>query len=126
MNPEDNPEIVDFVVKKIGQNRKESDITLALCERYGLDWDVATKTVRKVSKKHESRIAKRQAPLILVIGIGLLMLGCLELIFVEGLLESILGGDVIGFIKTLLWPGIPIFFVPLFFIGRHFSKMMKK
>ncbi|HNT75254.1 MAG TPA: hypothetical protein PKH77_09565 [Anaerolineae bacterium] len=88
-----------WVVQELSQNTGKNVIIHELCERAGMDWPHAEKLVLSVAQQERHTIAKRQAPLLILLSIGTLVGGIVVLVFLrrpEGLL-MLLGG-LMGFL----------------------------
>lgn len=71
---ESNP-ILEFVVAEFGKNIGREEVVRAVAERYGQSWDDADKFVRFVEREHGGKVARRQAPLLLILGVSTLLTG---------------------------------------------------
>ncbi len=83
---EDDPEVVNLVIKALGKNTKQSDVILTVCENYGLDYKEAQRLVARIHAKNRKAVASRQNLLIIPMCV-LAMLGGLALL-VMGVLEA--------------------------------------
>lgn len=59
----------EYVVRELGRHHKESDIVFAVAKRSNLNWNEAQQLVDEIKATHGTRIARRQSPLL--VGIGL-------------------------------------------------------
>jgi len=72
--PESNP-ILDFVVAEFGKHTGREAVVRAVAERFGQSWEDAEKFVRYVEREHGGKVARRQSPLLLFMGISTLLIG---------------------------------------------------
>lgn len=72
--PESNP-ILDFVVTEFGKHTGRDAVVRAVAEQFGQSWEDAEKFVRYVEREHGGRVARRQSPLLLFMGISTLLIG---------------------------------------------------
>ena len=82
-------EIKEYIVKELGRHYKESDVIFAEAQRAGLNWNEAKELVEEVKFTAGARIARRQSPLLLLVGIGTMIGGLLLSGFI--LLETLNG-----------------------------------
>ena len=75
MNPMNNEELTNLIVKELSKHRDRKDITQAVCERSYLDWNDAEKLVAEVAEKNKRTIAARQSPFLLAVSIVILLAG---------------------------------------------------
>ena len=68
-------ELIEYVVKQLGQHMTDNDIITEICYRRGIDWKQAEQFVQQVKAEHKRRIARRQSPLIIIIAIGTILAG---------------------------------------------------
>ena len=68
-------EATDFVIRELGKHRQRNDIIHKLCETGGMNWGDAEKFMRRVEAENKSAIARKQSPLITLMGIGTIILG---------------------------------------------------
>src|SRR5436190_1432444 len=71
----DQAEATEFVVRELGKHHSRDDIIRTLCEQAGFDWYRAKEFVQRVEKEHGQRIAIRQSPLIVILGLATLLVG---------------------------------------------------
>ena len=71
---ESNP-ILEFVVAEFGKNIGREEVVRAVAERFGQSWNDAEKFVRFVEREHGGKVARRQAPLLLILGVSTLLTG---------------------------------------------------
>jgi hypothetical protein len=71
----DDSAVTDYIVYKLGQHVSQNDLIFDLCQRTGKSWDQVSTLVASVQQQHESRIARQQSPIYLVLGIGVLIAG---------------------------------------------------
>ncbi|MBE9506695.1 MAG: hypothetical protein IMY86_01480 [Chloroflexi bacterium] len=92
-------EITEYIVRELGRHRKENNIIFAVAKRANLDWGQAKELVEEVKITQSARIARRQSPLLLVLGIGTMIGGVV-------LSVSVAFGTLSGVIIFL--PALPI------------------
>jgi hypothetical protein len=71
---------IDFAVQQLGAGRTADEVSRALCEQRGYAWDNARQLVLSVQGQHRTKIARRQAPFLIFLGVvtligGILLLG---------------------------------------------------
>jgi hypothetical protein len=71
----DDSAVTDYIVYKLGKHVSRNDIIFDLCQRTGKSWDQVSALVASVEQQHESRIARQQSPLYLIIAIGVFIVG---------------------------------------------------
>lgn len=74
------PEVVELVVRALGSGRSLEETTRLLCQQHGYTWEIARQVVGQIVAHHGLRIARRQAPFLLILGLatlagGLALLG---------------------------------------------------
>jgi hypothetical protein len=62
-------ELTDFVIRELGQHASRNEILYALCQMGGMSWPQAEAFVRDVEISHRRAIARRQGPIVVIIGI---------------------------------------------------------
>jgi len=92
-------EITEYIVRELGRHRKENNIIFAVAKWANLDWGQAKELVEEVKITQSARIARRQSPLLLVLGIGTMIGGVV-------LSVSVAFGTLSGVIIFL--PALPI------------------
>lgn len=75
-------ELTEYVVSRLGKYADRQDLVFELCQATGLDWRQAEAFVQQVQDRQRTRIARRQSPILIIIGIGIL-LGGVALTFVS-------------------------------------------
>ncbi len=73
--------VVQFVISQLGRHHSRNDIIQRLCEQEGWPWKQAERFVRKVEIQHHHKIAARQSPIIIFLGVGSLITGTAIAIF---------------------------------------------
>ncbi len=71
----DDSAVTDYIVYKLGQHVSRNDLIFDLCQRTGKSWDQVSTLVASAEQQHESRIARQQSPIYLVIGVGVFIGG---------------------------------------------------
>lgn len=75
---EDDEEIkalIDYVVGELGKHMSHNDIIPVVCETRNISWKQAEAFVKVVEEKNKNKIARRQAPLLIGIGIFMVLAG---------------------------------------------------
>jgi hypothetical protein len=67
--------IVDFVVREFGRHRSRDEIIRALSQDHRLAWDEAQELMTKVERQHRTKIARRQSPFFIFLGVATLIGG---------------------------------------------------
>lgn len=68
-------ELTDFVIRELGQHASRDEILYALCQKSGMMWSQAETFLRDVESNHRQKISRRRAPVLVVVGIVLLVVG---------------------------------------------------
>ena len=94
-----NEELTAFIIKELSRHRNRRDIIQRVCERGGLNWKQAERLITLIEAKYRRTVTVQQAPLLLFLSIGMLLLGIgllgfnlqiLLAFFQKGVLEQIL------------------------------------
>ena len=64
-----------YVIRELGRQTPRNDIILRLCEQLNCSWPDAEKFIRTVEQNNRKAIAKRQSPLLILIGLGTVIVG---------------------------------------------------
>ncbi len=87
VNPLDDPKAVAFVVTRLKQQRRRSDIAMEICERTGVDYKVAQRFVSQVNIEQDKSITSAKNTPVLILcglfvfsGLVLLALGVIQLL----------------------------------------------
>lgn len=64
-----------FIIAELGKERNRRDVIMDLCMQHNLDWKQAEELVRSVELFDSQQIAKRQSPLLIILGAGVLLAG---------------------------------------------------
>lgn len=80
--PMDEKALTQYVVDELGKQRNRSDLIMSLCQVTGSSWQQAEDFVSRVESQHHRGIAARQSPYILAIGIGTLIYGMAQTLWV--------------------------------------------
>jgi hypothetical protein len=75
MSEEIDDDVREYVVKELGRHRGEKDVIFAVARHEGLDWRRAEALVEEVKSSEHTRIARRQSPLLVILGVGTLLGG---------------------------------------------------
>ncbi len=88
----DNSAVTDYIVHKLGQHVSRNDLIFDLCQRTGQSWEQVNALVASVEQQHESRIAARQSPVLLLGAVGIFIVGsylaCTGLLYFVDLLNA--------------------------------------
>lgn len=68
-------EIAEYIVRELGRHRPEDEVIFAVARRENLNWDEAQRLVQDVKFKQRGRVARRQSPLLLTVGVGTIIGG---------------------------------------------------
>ncbi len=74
-------ELSEYVILQLGNHVTRNDLVFKLCQISGMSWPQADSFVRQVESQQGSRIARRQSPLFIVVGLGILIGGIVLLFF---------------------------------------------
>ncbi|HSL28850.1 MAG TPA: hypothetical protein VK900_06580 [Anaerolineales bacterium] len=96
-----NDELTIFIIKELSRQRNRKDIIQRVCKRGGLSWKQAQQLVILLEAKYNRSIVVQQAPLLLFLSIGILILGIGLLGFNLQVLLEIFQKDVLGQISNL-------------------------
>jgi hypothetical protein len=64
-----------FIINELGRQSHRDDIIVDLCRDMDIDWEQAEELMRDVEAYHGQTIARRQSPLLIVIGLGIILGG---------------------------------------------------
>lgn len=96
-----NDELTTLIIKELGRQRSRQDIIQKVCERGGLQWKDAERLITLVESQHKRTIGTRQAPLLLFLSIGTLLIGLGLLAFNMQVLLAFFQKDVLGQVLSL-------------------------
>ncbi len=68
-------ETTTFIINELGRQRDRNDILLTLCRELDIEWAQAEQLVREVEAFDGRQIARRQSPLLIVIGLAIIIGG---------------------------------------------------
>lgn len=71
----DKEKAAELVIQELGKHHSRNDLIIALCEQFGFNWQSAETFVQEVESQHGHTIAKRQSPILIILGIGILIAG---------------------------------------------------
>ena len=60
-----DPEITNYILERLSAHADPDDITFALCEKHGLNWDEAYSMVFYVQTQKADEVTKRQFPILI-------------------------------------------------------------
>jgi hypothetical protein len=64
-----------FVTRELAKHRNRNDVIMALCQHDQLSWSQAEAFVSQVEQTHRRKIAGGQAPVLILIGLGIVIAG---------------------------------------------------
>jgi hypothetical protein len=96
----DPVKLTEAVVRDLSRHRSRNDIIMSICQSTGMDWKQAEAFVQQVEQSNHSRIAGRQAPLLLILA-GIAVVGGLST--VVAMVAATLEGTII-YLPTLPIP----------------------
>jgi hypothetical protein len=70
-----NDELTAFIIKELSRHRDRKDIVRRVCQREALNWKQGEQLVILLEARHNRSIKVHQAPLLLFLSIGILILG---------------------------------------------------
>lgn len=91
-----NDDLSIFITKELSQQRNRKDIVQRVCQRGGLSWKQAQQLVILIEAKRNRSMVVQQAPLLLFLSIGVLILGIGLLGFNLQILLEFFQQDVLG------------------------------
>lgn len=96
-----NEELTAFIIKELSRHRNRRDIIQRVCERGGLNWKQAERLITLIEAKYRRTVTVQQAPLLLFLSIGMLLLGIGLLGFNLQILLAFLQKDVLEQLLSL-------------------------
>jgi hypothetical protein len=72
-----DPQVVEFVVREYGRHRSRDEIIRALSEQHHLAWGDAHELMAQVERDHGRKIALRQSPFFIILGVVTIIGGCI-------------------------------------------------
>jgi hypothetical protein len=72
---EKHQEAVEFVIHQLGRQHNHDSIIRTLCEKEEWTWQEARHFVQRVAIEHHDKIAARQTPLFIMLGVGSIVAG---------------------------------------------------
>ena len=67
--------LTDYVVEELGKGRDRRDVIFEMCQKLGWAWPQAENFVITVEHTSSEKIAQRQLPILLIVGVGILIGG---------------------------------------------------
>ncbi len=64
-----------FIIDQLGKNQNRNDILLILCRELNIDWKQAEELVREVEAFDGQQIARRQSPVLIILGLAVIIGG---------------------------------------------------
>ncbi len=77
----DQQAITDYVVEELGKGRDRRDIIFALCQKLNWPWPQAENFVVTIEHVDSEQIARKQLPVLLIVGISILIVGIALLVY---------------------------------------------
>jgi hypothetical protein len=96
-----NEELTALIVKELAKHHDRKEIIRKVCEQGGLYWKDAERLIVLVEAKHKRMIGTRQAPFLLFLSIGTLLLGIGLVAFNMQILLVFFQKDVLGQVLSL-------------------------
>ena len=96
----DPAKLTESVVRDLARHRSRNDIVLEICHSTGMDWKQAEAFVQQVERGNRQRIARRQAPLLLILA-GVSVVGGFSTVI--AMVDATLDGTII-FLPSLPVP----------------------
>lgn len=96
-----NDELTPFILKELSRQRNRRDIVQHVCKQGGLSWKQAQQLVILIEAKYNRANVVHQAPLLLFLSIGILILGIGLLGFNLQVLLEFFQKDVLGQLASL-------------------------
>jgi hypothetical protein len=72
-----DPHVVEFVVREYGRHRSRDEIIRALSEQHYLAWGDAHELMAQIERDHGRKIALRQSPFFIILGVIAIIGGCI-------------------------------------------------
>jgi hypothetical protein len=72
-----DPHVVEFVVREYGRHRSRDEIIRALSEQHYLAWSEAHELMAQIERDHGRKIALRQSPFFIILGVVTIIGGCI-------------------------------------------------
>ena len=96
-----NEELTTFIIKELSKQNSRKDIVRRVCEQGDLHWKQAEQLVILIEAKHRRSFTVQQAPTLLFLSIGILLLGIGLLAFNLQILLAFFQEDVLAQILSL-------------------------
>jgi hypothetical protein len=64
-----------FIVNELGKHRDRNDVIMTLCHELNLDWKQVEQFIKEVEGSQSQAIARRQSPLVIILGVAALIGG---------------------------------------------------
>ncbi len=71
----DNDQATAFIITELGKHRNRNDILMTLCREMNINWPEAERLLKLVETQHGRSIARRQSPILILLGAGILIVG---------------------------------------------------
>ncbi len=97
----DDPELIKYIVNRLGNAASKNDLILELCEKRGLSWPEAEALVQRVETEQEHQIVGRRFPLLFVIALGIFLGGLGLVIYDACIFISLLETDIGAALNSL-------------------------
>ena len=96
-----NEELTAYIIKQLSKQSERKDVIRRVCEREGFNWKQGEQLVILIEARHNRSIKVNQAPLLLFLSIGILILGIGLLGFNLQILLAVFQKDVLSQILSL-------------------------
>ena len=96
-----NEELTAYIIKQLSKQSERKDIIRRVCEREGFNWKQGEQLVILIEARHNRSLQVNQAPLLLFLSIGILILGTGLLGFNLQILLAVFQKDVLSQILSL-------------------------
>lgn len=96
-----NEELTTFIIRELSKHHNRQNIIRRVCESAGLTWKQAEQLTVLVEAKHKRSVTVQQAPVLLFISIGILILGISLLGFNLQILLAFFQKDILSQILSV-------------------------
>ena len=96
-----NEELTTFIIRELSKNHNRQNIIRRVSESTGLTWKQAEQLTILVEAKHKRSVTVQQAPVLLFISIGILILGISLLGFNLQILLAFFQNDILSQILSV-------------------------
>ena len=102
----DQQVITDYVVEELGKGRDRRDVIFALCQKLNWSWPQAENFVVTAEYTSKEKIATKQLPILLIVGVGILIGGMA--LFAYGLFRLVNGAWLSEYTYVALITGLGV------------------